>query len=248
LSALRPQGSAPVPAAPVFGSARTIRGLTSWLLRAQGTALGLTYVLAVRTLRLHLHGQQHLRALEAPDPAILAVWHGQTHLLLPIVLRFPASRRLLTILPDDERGITLAVATRFVGFEGFPISTDDGSMGGARQLLSLLNRLRAGGLLMINPDGPYGPARVAKPGAAYLAQRSRAVVLPVGSYTHTCYRLRRWDRYALPLPFSRVTAVVRPPLRFERGESRGQLLDVLSEELTAALVEAERLHGLSRRR
>jgi lysophospholipid acyltransferase (LPLAT)-like uncharacterized protein len=156
--------------------------------------LGLSYRVAVHTLRMRVSGGQHLTAAGGGSPVILAVWHGQTHLLLPIVLRLPTVKRLLTILPDDERGETLGFAANWVRFEGFPVSMHDNSMGGARRLLALLRRLESGDLLMINPDGPYGPARVAKSGLAFLAQRSGAVVLPIGSTTRTCYRLRRWDR------------------------------------------------------
>jgi hypothetical protein len=213
------------------------------LLRLEGFGLGLSYRMAVHTLRMRVFGVEHLAAVGGTTPVILAVWHGQTHLLLPIVHRLPTTKSRLTILPDDERGVTLGAAAGWVNFEGFPISMQDNSLGGARRLLALLRRLEGGDLLMINPDGPYGPPRVAKSGLAFLAQRSGAVVLPMGSTTRTCYRLRRWDRYALPLPFSRVTVVVRPPLTAGPDEPRATVLTRITDEMNAALKEAESWHN-----
>src|SRR4030067_917358 len=90
----------------------------------------------------------------------------------------------------------------------------------------------------MTPDGPNGPARVAKEGVAFLAERAEALVIALGGYGRYCYRISRWDRYALPLPFSRVYTSVRPPVTLERGGGRERVLRALSVEVDAAVGEA----------
>jgi lysophospholipid acyltransferase (LPLAT)-like uncharacterized protein len=60
-------------------------------------------------------------------------------------------------------------------------------------------------------DGPRGPRHVAKPGAVLLAQRAEAVVLAVGARYGRAWQLRNWDRFEIPLPFSRVVGATSEP-------------------------------------
>lgn len=74
---------------------------------------------------------------------------------------------------------------------------------------------------------------------AFLAARSGARVIPLGAYSPDAYQLRRWDRYALPLPFARIRIVICRSLSLGRHEDPDEFLRVLSNEMTSALVEAE---------
>jgi hypothetical protein len=66
-------------------------------------------------------------------------------------------------------------------------------------------------------DGPRGPARVVKPGPVQLAELTGAAW--VGCFhaeAERAWRLRSWDGFVVPKPFSRVTVAwpenVRPEL------------------------------------
>ncbi|HEX9680213.1 MAG TPA: hypothetical protein VGA32_02075 [Anaerolineales bacterium] len=212
--------------------------------RLEGVGLAASALPAVHTTRYRIHGEEHLTALRADRPVLVAAWHGQTHLLVGFMRRRLGAARLRFIIPDDERGIALGTGGRLLGFQPFKISMKEESFGAARSTLSLIRSLGPGDVAYINPDGPYGPARVPKDGVAFIAARASAQLLPVGAYTGTCYRLRRWDRYSVPLPFSRITVVVRPAFTPDRDEPRTSILDRLTRELTQAIEEAERLHRL----
>ena len=53
-------------------------------------------------------------------------------------------------------------------------------------------------------DGPRGPAMVAKPGAAQLAELVNTTVRTCYIHPHSAWQLRSWDRFLIPKPFSRV--------------------------------------------
>jgi lysophospholipid acyltransferase (LPLAT)-like uncharacterized protein len=69
----------------------------------------------------------------------------------------------------------------------------------------------------ITPDGPRGPVHEFKQGAVVLAQLSGKPILPIAiSASHTL-RFSTWDRFELPLPFSRVLISIGAPVSVPRG-------------------------------
>jgi lysophospholipid acyltransferase (LPLAT)-like uncharacterized protein len=63
---------------------------------------------------------------------------------------------------------------------------------------------RAGHDIGITPDGPRGPCYELKAGAIIIPRRSGAPVLLIGGEFESAWRLKSWDRFYLPKPFSRV--------------------------------------------
>jgi hypothetical protein len=89
----------------------------------------------------------------------------------------------------------------------------------------------------ITPDGPRGPVHEFKPGPVLLAQLSGKPMVPISIAASPCLRFRTWDRFELPLPFSRVVIAYGEPVRIPRG------VDV--ERLAALQLEmTRRLHAL----
>jgi lysophospholipid acyltransferase (LPLAT)-like uncharacterized protein len=178
--------------------------------------------------------------LETGSPFIITAWHGQTHLLYPAFKDHLDLRRLAMIVVDDPRQAVLSTFAQVVGAQTFPVIRSDTTMAGARNMVALLQALKAGNFAYIAPDGPDGPPRVAKEGVAFLAARLNAWLIPIGSYCRTCYRIRRWDRYSLPLPWSRIRVVVGKPFQASQDMDRSHLLKELSQRMDAALMAAER--------
>ncbi len=213
---------------------------------AAGFALGLYARLLGATARLQLLGEEHLLAAQSGGrPLIYASWHGQTHLLYPLIPRRIDASKIVMMVVGDERAGVLQQFARTVGIASYPVATADQSMSGARNLMRLIQRMRQGSDSYMTPDGPDGPARQAKDGVIFLAQRAEAMIVPLGAYSRSCYRLRRWDRYALPLPFSRVYAAVQPGIPAAANEDPELLRETLSSALDAAVVAAQRAGGAS---
>ena len=75
--------------------------------------------------------------------------------------------------------------------------------------------------VMVTPDGPRGPAYELGQGVVFLAQQSGAAVVPVNLEYSSCWRLKSWDRFILPKPFSKVQVIFGcpPHVRLTKAES-----------------------------
>jgi lysophospholipid acyltransferase (LPLAT)-like uncharacterized protein len=207
-----------------------------------GRGLALYGALIRATASFSARGTDHLQqTMAGAGPTILSTWHGQTHLLLGYLLRTVDLSRLVLICPDDHRRQVLESFAHSLGASAFAVGMSDESLAGARRLLRLVQSLPEQGLSYICPDGPDGPARVPKPGIAFVAEKTQASVLPIGTESWPCLRQRRWDRYILPMPFARVAIAFRPPIPPPRKGDRDAWLLHLSRELTAAREDAIRL-------
>ena len=101
----------------------------------------------------------------------------------------------------------------------------------------MLSELSRGADAAFAVDGPRGPRERAKPGAARTAELGGAALLPVSSAACRSIVLKRtWDRFELPLPFSRVVVVVGAPLDVEEARVRP---DTVAEAIAAAQRRAE---------
>jgi lysophospholipid acyltransferase (LPLAT)-like uncharacterized protein len=83
--------------------------------------------------------------------------------------------------------------------------------GGARAIWELFERSQRQHLTM-TPDGPRGPRRKLAQGPIYLASRLQLPLVVMGFGYDRPWRVRSWDRFAVPRPFSRARAVIGPPL------------------------------------
>jgi lysophospholipid acyltransferase (LPLAT)-like uncharacterized protein len=144
-----------------------------------------------------------------PDSGILVLWHEH---MLPCLAAFQ-KRNMRVLISASRDGEFGARAAERLGYRTVRGST---SRSGAAALRALAGALqREGGWVAIVADGPRGPRREAKPGAAWLARRTG---LPVFGATADCpigFTLNSWDRCRIPLPFSRVRLRVA---RVEPGE------------------------------
>ena len=82
---------------------------------------------------------------------------------------------------------------------------------GASALLQLSDVLAAGRDVVITPDGPRGPAYEIGPGIIFLAQKTGARVLPMNMEYSSCWRVKSWDRFIVPRPFSKVRVIIGEP-------------------------------------
>lgn len=177
--------------------------------------------------------------LESESPFIITAWHGQTHLLFPAFKERLDLSRMVVVVVDDHRQAVLSSFAHVFGTHTFPMIRSDTTLAGARRMVALLQAMQGGKFAYISPDGPDGPPRVAKEGIAFLAGRLNAWLIPIGACGRACFHLRRWDRYSLPLPFSRIRVVFGEPFQASRELDRRQLLKELSQRMDSALMAAE---------
>jgi len=89
-------------------------------------------------------------------------------------------------------------------------------------------------------DGPRGPRFRFKPGALLLAQMSGRPILPM-SYAASRAWLIKWDKFVIPMPFSRIAIAIGPPAMCRGSPTR--LLTRLQSQMEQ---ELKRLYGVAR--
>ncbi len=65
---------------------------------------------------------------------------------------------------------------------------------------------------MITPDGPQGPLCRVQPGVVHLAAKSSSPVIPAAFSASRKVSLKSWDKFIIPIPFSRALVVYGEPV------------------------------------
>lgn len=155
-----------------------------------------------RTLRMELPAEEELLLREMPSPVILLFWHNRLFMVAEARRRFRQQARAYGLVSASKDGAWMAAFLNLVGVGAVRGSS---SRRGYEALRELQACLTEGGDVALTPDGPRGPMYSFKPGAAILTRRSKARVLLVGFDCRSAWKLRSWDRFRIPKPFSRVT-------------------------------------------
>ena len=110
----------------------------------------------------------------------------------------------------------------------------------------MLGAVRAGQDVAMAVDGPRGPRHCAKPGAARIAARARARLVPVGAAASPAVLLRgAWDHFMVPLPFARIVIQVGAAVDARGAVERASLLDQAISSASAS-ARARLCHGAVR--
>ena len=157
---------------------------------------------------------------QKPGATIYCIWHNRLALSMIVYFRYLQSR-------VDTKGLAAMVsASKDGGFlagilECFGVQPVRGSSSrrGPQALLELTGWAKRGWDLAITPDGPRGPCYRAQEGVIALAQLTGVPIVPVSYHLGWKIRLRSWDRFQIPLPFSRCEMAFEKPIRVPREAS-----------------------------
>lgn len=138
------------------------------------------------------------------EPRIYVFWHE--YILAPLYLRGRCNVAMLLSRHRDA-DILEQVAGHF-GFECIRGSTYRGASTAIRELMRKGHTTH----LAITPDGPRGPRRQLAQGAIYLASRLGMPLVAFGLGYNRPWRVRSWDRFAIPRPYARVRGVIGPAI------------------------------------
>lgn len=164
------------------------------------------------TLRVRVEDPHGFLAAPPPHPVICAFWHNRILAITAAFLRvYPAGRRGVLVLTSASKdGMWLGELTARLGMGSVRGST---SRRGAAAMRELLERVAEGYDIAITPDGPRGPKYALGSGLVYLAQKAAIPILPCHARFERAWRLKTWDNFVIPAPFSRVTVLLGPLLR-----------------------------------
>lgn len=176
-------------------------------------ALGGALSLLSRTCKLDFRGYEHYAgALKSGRPVVLAFFHEDMFSIFLAHIRVHPCRLGVMISHSRDGEMLARLIERY---DLIPVRASS-SRGAVRGFLELYRWLVAKRdfptLAAIAVDGPRGPRRVAKTGAAMLARKAGALILPVVFDQSRKFVFRSWDRTMLPKPFARTTILIHEPL------------------------------------
>jgi lysophospholipid acyltransferase (LPLAT)-like uncharacterized protein len=88
---------------------------------------------------------------------------------------------------------------------GYGLVRGSSSKGGGEAMRQSEEALAYGHSVGVTVDGPRGPRGVSKVGAAVIAHRGGVPLVWVKARSSFRWRLGSWDRFEIPLPFSKVS-------------------------------------------
>jgi lysophospholipid acyltransferase (LPLAT)-like uncharacterized protein len=168
------------------------------------------------TLRLHFEDRSGFTKNILKRPVIMCFWHNRIlGITLAFLRHYPDNvRKGVNVLTSASRdGEILAQVMGQLGMDAVRGST---SRRGSRAVRELVDLVEEGHDVAITPDGPRGPRYAFGPGAISLAQLTGTPITPVHAKFSRCVRMKTWDGFIIPLPFSKVSVTVDDPIYVPR--------------------------------
>jgi lysophospholipid acyltransferase (LPLAT)-like uncharacterized protein len=227
-------------------SSRRVSPARRWLFSS-------TVPLAIGVIRLwwrmcrvvRVEGVAHLEEALARAPSLVPCYWHQHLLYCGKFLVEQRERGLIVgwlVSPSVDGELGAMMLRRF----GAVIVRGSSTHTGARALRDYYQALTRDNVsTVITPDGPRGPRFKFKPGALLLAQMSGRPILPM-SYAASRAWLVKWDKFVIPVPFSRIAIAIGPPRYVPRVTDAATLTELQAEmeaELKRLFAQArETLH------
>ena len=151
------------------------------------------------TLRIKEENREAVDAAHARgERLIFCLWHDELFSLIPVSRHL----KVVAIVSPSKDGDYLE---RILAANNVGAVRGSSTRGGVRALLSLA-RMMKNELVhaCITIDGPAGPRHEVKDGGLFLANRTNARIVPVRIYMKNAILAPTWDKFQIPLPFSKV--------------------------------------------
>ncbi|NJB66823.1 hypothetical protein GGQ74_000463 [Desulfobaculum xiamenense] len=192
------------------------------------------YRLWCGTIRMDIENRDALERVWAQGrTVVMACWHNE---LFPYPT-IQMNRQWTAIVSLSSDG---TIATELLNRLGLVIARGSSSRGGVRALMSACRLIKKDGRQgFVTVDGPRGPRHEVKEGVIFLAQKSGSLLVPTRMVPSRAKIFdRSWDKFVLPLPFSRCRIVFGEPYEVTSEKLDEQTLAEETRKL------GEKLHAL----
>ena len=137
------------------------------------------------------------------EKAIFAFWHRN---ILPLMY-FHRNKNYVVIISKSQDGDLIADVCEKLGYLTARGSTSRGGSSALRNMIAQSRKYS----LVFTPDGPKGPACKIKEGMVYLAKLTGLPIVLISARVGHEIVFNSWDRFRLPLPFSRIEVIYDTP-------------------------------------
>jgi lysophospholipid acyltransferase (LPLAT)-like uncharacterized protein len=196
---------------------------------------------ASATIRYEWRDTTGLLSVNKTQPVIFCIWHNRLALCLEVSRVYLRSIQrpcqLAAMVSASKDGGLLARVLEHFGVQPVRGST---SRRGRQAMLELVTWAERGYDLAITPDGPRGPCYRVQEGVIALAQLTGRPILPVSYHLAWKIRVKSWDRFQIPLPFTKCVMHLTPPIWVPREASepeREEIRKQVEERLRSVTVD-----------
>ncbi|HNW91898.1 MAG TPA: DUF374 domain-containing protein [bacterium] len=215
------------------------RKLKDRLLLALAERAGAWYLRALETrVDRDSYFPEYLEAARAEGRGvILAFWHAQ---MIPLAVHYRQQGIVVLISPHRD-GEIIARLVEARGFRTARGSSNRDSAKVAATVLKLLKQERA--TVAFTPDGPRGPRERVQGGIIRVAAMTGAPIVTMAAVAAPCRRLKSWDRFRVPFPWSKFHVRLGQPFTVPRGVTPEQEEEYrlrLEQALNDLTAEAEK--------
>ena len=164
--------------------------------------LGVLYRLWTRSIRIaYLNSDQDPLDESPREPSVIFLWHNRLFLAGEWHRRFRKPLTCYGLISGSKDG---ALLETFFGWAGIRAVRGSRNRRGTQAVRDSVRVMRNGHDVGITPDGSRGPRYEAKSGALLLAKLSKSPMLLVSFEFGWSVKLNSWDKFVIPLPFSKV--------------------------------------------
>lgn len=180
----------------------------------------------VKSLRMERKGWEPLwRLVIAGKPITLQVWHGDMFIAwYHLSILKPAA--IVSQHGDGDIASSTLEQFGFVTFRG------SSTRGGREAFIAMLRHLseREMPINVFAADGPRGPRRQLKPGILAAASKTDGYIVPIAMSAKYALRAQKsWDKFVVPLPFSKARIWYGEPIKIPAKLDRIEFDQKLAE-------------------
>lgn len=193
------------------------------------------------TLRYEQIDRDRVEELDdAGTKLVFCLWHDE----LFSALRVARKLRLAAVVSRSSDGELLARVMQKLGMMTARGSSSRGGAAALHQTIGLMQQHNRNGCVTM--DGPRGPRHKIKDGAVFLAHHGKALLVPVRIFNQKAKRFNSWDKFQLPLPFSRVRICFGEPYAPECGDLDKEIIEQAKAVLAEKMDLLEKQYGFQR--
>ncbi|MEG0025204.1 MAG: lysophospholipid acyltransferase family protein [Akkermansia sp.] len=174
-----------------------IRGKQSrWWTKIAGFGMWSVIQLICMTLRLRSEKE---REENMDEPAISVCWHNRIFACGYAWVLSGWQKRMCILTSASKDGALLESILKHFDMTAVRGSTHRRS---TVALVGMIQALKEGKCVSVTPDGPKGPIYRLSPGVIKMASISGVPIAPICIEYANCWRVKSWDRFCIPKPFS----------------------------------------------
>jgi lysophospholipid acyltransferase (LPLAT)-like uncharacterized protein len=143
-----------------------------------------------------------------PQKIVGITWHNRLMFICPA---FPKRimKNTSAVISASRDGQYLA---DFLSFFGAQALRGSSSRKGANALRGAIHAIESGRNVVFTPDGPRGPKYQIKNGPVITAAKTGCILVPFVLNSSRCWKLKSWDEFQIPKPFSKLELIIGAPL------------------------------------